>query len=122
MYFVLGDNERISNGVEKLSIASLLTSKINSKSLSTSSTSQLILAELTLTLSKVSAFQNHGGSISSLGSVVTVKVFVTKYSRRFANYVASEYTRSIIFSFKSDQHDIFSTIQAATPAGLSIIP
>ena len=78
MYFVLGDNERISNGVEKLSIASLLTSKINSKSLSTSSTSQLIIAELKLTLSKVSAFKNLGGSISSIGSVVTVKVFVTK--------------------------------------------
>ena len=53
IYFVFGDNSKSSNGVEKLSIAWLLTSKVNSKSLSKSSTSQLIIAELKLTLSKV---------------------------------------------------------------------
>ena len=53
-----------------------LTSKIILNSLSKSSTSQLIVADSNVILSKVNAFKNLGGSVSTICFVVIVKVLV----------------------------------------------
>ena len=76
VYFSFGFKSLRTRGDVNSVISLSFTNKNKLNSLSKSSTSQLIVADSNVILSKVNAFKNLGGSVSTICFVVIVKVLV----------------------------------------------